>query len=389
MADITIITDGIGSGEFGGENRRVVWVSDTVGYYFYNDSGGDVNYTKTTDAGAAWGTPVEFHSLAGDISCWYDRWTPGDTGDFIHVAIFRYTGNDVYYTSLDTSDDTIGSEIVVQSFSGNRSANPYRVSITKAKGGNLYVHGFDTTNSHTFERSTDGGDSWAARATILDASQNVDEVILIPGSNAADDQDIQAIYGDVSGGDVVVTLKAYDDSANSWSESSTIVTAENGGDIFQQMAVTIRHSDEHLLLVVVDDAATVRDIRVWDLNGTGSITEKTAVISNVNLLRTVSISIDQNTDDVYIFWGRSPTTTDPVVYKKSDDGGGTWGSQQAYSETDRLYRAIDVPISVDNQGGVIGPCMWEDAAEDVWFNVGNAITIAAVAVSKPGHVMFF
>lgn len=378
MADITILTDGQGNGDRGGENRRTVTLGTTI-YYFYNDAGGAVNYVKSTDSGATWDAPIEFHSLAGHISCWYDRWTPGDTGNLIHVSVFRYTGNTTFYITLDTSDDSISTAVQVHDFTLNGAANNNKISITKAKAGNLYIAEINIVNEHFFKRSTDGGATWTSRTSPYEAAA-VDSVILLPASNPDDDNDVQCIFEDgVGDANPVITLKVYDDSANSWSESATIVTLDDPGNVPQHMALTLRHSDEHLITVLLTDTVLVRDLRVWDINGTGSIVEKTAVISDIVDIRGVSIAIDQNTDDLYVFWSLSPTAANPIVFKKSTDGATTWGTQQAYSETDRVYRALDVDISVGGQGGFVAPCMWDNTALDVWFNVGNAVVIAAGA----------
>ena len=66
-----------------------VFINDTHGYVFYIDAASDnVAYRNTTDGGSTWNDAV---SISTDrnfnkVAIWYDQWTPGGTGDKIHIA---------------------------------------------------------------------------------------------------------------------------------------------------------------------------------------------------------------------------------------------------------------------------------------------------------------
>jgi hypothetical protein len=66
-----------------------VFISDQVGYKFYVDNPGTCVYSKTTNGGTSWGTAVVVNSLntCFGIVVWYDRWTPGDNGNNIHILV--------------------------------------------------------------------------------------------------------------------------------------------------------------------------------------------------------------------------------------------------------------------------------------------------------------
>ena len=174
MPDITIITDGFAQGNLGGGNRRTMWATPLVGYYFYDDAGGAVNYAKTDDGGATWAAPVEFHDASGQIACWPDWRTAGDSGNLIHVAIIENAGHTVFYRSLDTEGDVISSAVQLQDWAGSVSLVNGRISITKAVGGNLYVSAKGLlTGNIIFQRSVDGGVSWTTRREVPEGHASV------------------------------------------------------------------------------------------------------------------------------------------------------------------------------------------------------------------------
>jgi phosphoribosyl-AMP cyclohydrolase len=74
---------------------QTVFISDSTGYTFYRDSAGECVYSKTTNSGNSWGTAVTVDAQTDCIRIvvWYDQWTPGGTGDTIHIA------------TMDTSED--------------------------------------------------------------------------------------------------------------------------------------------------------------------------------------------------------------------------------------------------------------------------------------------
>src|SRR5688572_30072146 len=82
MADVTVTTLLSGGGAVRAQ-FPIVWKSPSVGYCFYISSTGtsDLVYKKTTDSGGTWGAEV---SVSTDtvlaFGCWYDQWTPGDSG---------------------------------------------------------------------------------------------------------------------------------------------------------------------------------------------------------------------------------------------------------------------------------------------------------------------
>jgi hypothetical protein len=384
MADTTVDTTVDPNLNIRVQESGPVWTDASTGYIIYEDDAFDVVYQKTANGGATWGSPVTVHTgTVARLSIWFDKWTTGDAGTKIHIAYVDGGSEDVFYRDLDTSGDTLGTARTVFAgvsfvFGGWTSGT---VSITKSRGGYLYV-GFwgDAGGENGFFRSTDAGVNWTSRAALAD-DDSVDAILLRP-SNEADDQDIWCIYWDRSADEI--SLKTYDDSGNSWSETS-VETSMADAVNYHTMAASIRQSDGHLILAAWSELdATTADLMVWDINGSGSITAKTDVVTNLAESSQVSVFINQQNDDIYIAYLKGGTweSTVDVMYKKSTDGGASWGAEQAYSEAaaDDL-RLVTSGLGVGDDGGIFQPVWFNDDLDDLFVNLVNDVVISAAGVT--------
>ena len=149
--------------------------STTVGYWFYKDGDNLFKYSKTSDGGQSWGAGVTISTTGNIIAhdVWFDKWTPGDSGTLIHTCYFGTSTDDVFWRTLNTSGDGLGTERIV--FAGatftQSSANPF-CSVTKTRSGYIYVaYDGDAGAEKGLFRSTDSGTSWSANlsTTFLEA----------------------------------------------------------------------------------------------------------------------------------------------------------------------------------------------------------------------------
>lgn len=324
--------------------RSLVFTTASIGYAFFTDGDGDFKYSKTTDGGASWGAAVAVGpadtNQASDV--WFDQWTPGDAGTLIHCAYLGSGLDDVYYRSLDTNGDTLGTSTAVfvgSTFLANRSTF---VSITKTRSGYLYcAFQGDSGAEKGLHLSTDGGGTWSSSLSTTFVEAALDNCVLFPASNTGDDNDCWALYHDASV--EALTLKMWDSSASSASESATIATVtDNATDLTGQYSFSgsVRHSDGHLIASTVTEFDTVNsDHRVFDINGTSSITEKTAITTDIDDHYYQAVFIDQLTDDIYVAYNGKRdgldvlATSSKVYYTKSTDDGATWSAgDTAYME---------------------------------------------------------
>lgn len=326
--------------------RSVVFTTADVGYWFFVDGGGDFSYTKTTDGGATWGVPVQIGPNDTDLAfdVWYDQWTPGDTtGTLIHMVWFGSTLDDALYRTLDTNGDTLGTQRTVFNGATAVSGAGNCISVAKMRSGYLYcAFDLDAGAEKGLHRSTDGGATWSANLSTTFVEATRDRFLLFPASNTGDNNDCWCIYQDASAD--ALTLKMWDSSAASASESATIQThiesVQGLPDESVGFSASVRLSDGHLILAAVSERdTTTADHEVWDINGTGSITALTAITTNIDDHYYPAVFIDQLTNDIYVAFNglrdgtETLTTTTKVYYTKSTDDGTTWSAgSTAYME---------------------------------------------------------
>lgn len=340
----------------------MVWVTPSTAYLLYWASG--MNYIKTTDGGYTWSLPVSVYSSIQSWvghAVWFDQWTPGSSGTLIHMIYSEAGSDDILYRSLDISSDTLGTQTTV--FNGaSFTASAGVLSITRAVGGNLYV-GFngDGGTETGFYRSTDVGGTWASRSNFVEAA-TTDYFHLLP-ANLADTQDIWAVFLDTSANEY--SLKTYDDSGNSWSETAiTSVTTAPNAQMY--LAAIVRPSDGHILFAGWTDVLnTNADILTYDITDAGTITAKTNVLTDINNAQWVGLALDGDGYVSCYYAGHedeSEATLRGVYRKVSTDGMATWSAQERLivngilSGTNINYaphHASRFPL-VAYQGGAVG-----------------------------------
>ncbi|KKK84062.1 hypothetical protein LCGC14_2787140, partial [marine sediment metagenome] len=150
-------------------------------------------------------------------------------------------------------------------------------------------------------------------------------------------------------------------------------------NFFYQMSASPRHSDNHVILAVWSelDAATA-DLKVWDIGGSGDITAMADVVTDLDESAQVAVFINQQNNDIYVAYIKGGTweATADIKYKKSTDGGTTWGSEQTYSEgTADDLRALWAGVSVGADGGRFQPVFFNDDLNDLFVNLTNDVNI--------------
>ncbi len=399
MADVTVEDAADTTLNFTAQRIGPVWTDKDTGYIIFGDDTLDVQYRKTTDGGASWGDPVAVSGAisAESVDVWFDKWTPGDSGTVIHIWWLDSAAADVKYRSLDTADDSLGTERTVFDGASMTTTNrtSHALSGTKAVGGNLYVQFWldSDGNERGFYRSVDSGANWTSRTDGADGTA-CDEVMCLPDDDSADNEDIVMIYWDRSANEL--SIKKYDDSGNSWGETSIATSMNDRGDLLQMDAV-VRHSDGHVILVAWSDAdLSTTDLRVWDITlATPTITAKTDVITNKDDVICVGLLIDQNTDDLYVAYlgdedgSETAFITLTAFYKKSADGGGSWGSQTAYQE-DAADDSRHISAGESTPGAAEGrfePVFFNTDINDLFVNKVNSVELGAAGAATRRYTL--
>jgi hypothetical protein len=220
------------------------------------------------------------------------------------------------------------------------------LSITRAVGGNVYCKTvIDAGAEGGFFRLANANvpnGAWDAARTVDEVIASSDQMILLPDYDAADTQDILAIFMDASANEI--SRKLYDDSANTWSETS-IATSMNDSlatTAFPHFAVAMDIANTRHILVAWSDVDVANsDLRCWIVDS-GTITEVTNVVLNsTDDQGLCAISIDLQTGYWHVFYaGKSDgsetwTSAVNLYMKVSKDAGTTWGAETLV--TNRTY----------------------------------------------------
>lgn len=321
----------------GGGINYLVQTPTGVLYYVYVDSGSDVAFRKSSDGGLTWGPPtVVFAGTVTALSIWYDRWS-GISAGLIHCAYAESATDDILYRTIDTeSSDALSTQTTI--FLGASTAANGWLSITRARGGNVYCYGcIDSGAEGGFFRLPNANvpnGAWDAARTNPEALASADQAILVPGF-AADNQDIMAIFIDASANEI--SRYVHDDSGNSWGETSisTGIVEQAVGTAFPHFAAAVDLANSRILVVCWNaiDAAN-QDLLGWTVTESAiTAFTTTPVLNATDDCGLAAIAIDTVAGYWWIFYGGKSDgsetflTSINIYCKCSKDSGATWGPE--------------------------------------------------------------
>jgi len=248
--------------------------------------------------------------------------------------------------------------------------------MVKARGGNIYVGGWiDDTGENGFFRATQSpATSFASRTTVADG--NIPDRIVFGAGGETDSNDILVAYGDKDASEL--TVKTYDDSANSWSESAAIDVFTTADDHYMIDAVD-RFSDNHFIVAIWNARSDSNgDLAIHDITDGTTFSEKTDVVTNQNVIGSgPAILINQKNDDLYVAYVNATPSTS-VKYRKSTDDAGSWGAITDISVVSGNLDVVMGGTSVGDDGGRWMPVWFDDDLDDLTTNKDNSVEIAGL-----------
>lgn len=334
----------------GAGTRYLVQTPSGVLYCVFIDSGADVYFKKSSDGGLSWNSPTQvFSGNTISLSIWYDRWS-GISAGLIHCAYTETGGHDTLYRTIDTaSSDALSTQTTIFAGASAVTTGSF-ISISRARGGNVYCRTqIDAGAEGGFFRLPNANvpnGAWDAARTINEASATLDQMILLPGF-AADNQDMIAIFWDASANEV--SRQLYDDSANTWAETSIatsmveVTTATN----FPHFAAAVDLTNSRIILIAWNGVDTANaDLLCWTVTES-AITAKADVVTNgTDDQGCCAISIDNQTGYWYaIYGGKSDGsetwgTSVNLYFKVSKDTGTTWGPETLLTTSGSLIMGL-------------------------------------------------
>jgi hypothetical protein len=360
------------------------WSDESTAVIVFVDTGIDTTFARTDDKGASWAITEIKAGSTRSLACWYDKETPGNAGTLVHIAWLEDTVDDVYYRTLDVADGTLGTQRTVDgSITSGFAPNLNRITITQTVSGNIIVAFSTQTEIECYKSADNFATPGTDIADVYEVATAEDYCLLFPAATA-DDDDACALFWDRSADEI--SLKVYDDSGDTWTEKSisgSMVDEVRNMD----MDGSVRHSDSHILMAAHSRSDhTTDDLRTWDLTvddpdaANCTVTAKTNIFTDQVESARASVWINQQTDQVRIAYlkGGVWTETVDVVYHISNDGMGSWGGEQAYSEGGPDdFRTCHAGRTVGDAGGRYQPSFYDDDEVDIYVNEVNDTEIAA------------
>lgn len=348
--------------------KHVVCTSDTICYAFYIDSDSDVAYQKSTDGGTTWGgtgTDIDAGTWVS-MSVWYDQWTPGDSGTYVHIAYYS-TADDIMYDRFDTANDTsLGTEVTVASAGAQGSLTASNdVAVSKGTDGDLYVATVDETAptapsnfTHKCANGSDctsagnwvsaGSNPWDGDTNDVDAAHSL-ILLPLPDNASHDVGDMLLVSHDVTAN--LVEYKVFDDSAGTWSSNfTTVIASTNDSTTYlHSLSGTVDLNDGDVYISVVHNPGTTNtsEIRAYKYSG-GSWSALTDpwpdTTDGSSAIVDSAIGIDANSGALYVIYNRGASATaNDVYYAVSVNDGSSWSADNLLSGgTDRNHRSVSV-----------------------------------------------
>ncbi len=360
------------------------WANTLDAVIIYKNTTGDPTTSRTADGGATWGAPVDLEaSNMKQLAAFFDKEVPGDNENLVHVVWLDDADNDFHYRTIDANTGTLGTirSINAAVVGIQSTAVDHRVGICKTVGGNLIAFYETDSESNTY-RSVDAGENWTSRADVSETAGQQDWVLLYPATTT-DDNDACAVFWDVSASEI--SIKMYDDSADTWTESS--ILSSMVADVQNiAMDAVIRHSDGMLFGAAHSDEDTTGDDLLTFAVLPNSIaaptinTGTTAVFTNQAASSQVAMFINQQNNNVYAAYLKGGTweATVDCVFHISANGMTSWGAEQAYSEAaaDDL-RFVHAGRTAGASGGFYQPAFYNDDLGEIFVNIVNHTPISS------------
>jgi hypothetical protein len=331
-ADVTIDGTADTSGSDHLSAPRMVFITDKIGYMFYNDSTGSAGFAKTYDGGTTWSgfTQITSQTDTEGMSIWFDQWTSGITGGYIHITFLDRGDDDLWYERVDTTNnDAQLGEVSINGGSTQIAGTREGAVVTRGTDGILYVAEFDSDGGAKILNcsascGTAGNWSEVAGSGIDDA----DPLKLVPLSRGS----IMVVRHDQTAEDIESNIW----NGSSWTGFTDIDTsAPASGTYFNTATVVVRRSTNVVYLSYISSAGTndTAELRTAVYDGS-SWTAKTDVLDAADIgaaetLISASLAVDEESGDVYVVYirGDAANNTTNVYYKKSTDRMVSWGSE--------------------------------------------------------------
>jgi hypothetical protein len=275
---------------------------------------------------AQWGPDVRLtNNTANSYTSANTGWSIAATGDTVHAVWYDFRdGNyETYYKRSTDGGSTWGTDTRLTA-SANNSWSPS----VAAAGDTVHAVWYDDRDGNWeiyYKRSTDGGASWGSDTRLSsDVSASTSPSVAVAGAT------VHVVWNDDRDGNFELYYKRSTDGGASWDSDARLT---NDPDTSFHPNVAVRGAGVHV--VWWDDRDGNFEIYYKrSTNGGASWSADARLTDDPGLSREASVAV--NGALVHVVWADDRDGSPRIYYKRSTDGGSTWGG--------------DAPLKADSSG---------------------------------------
>lgn len=352
---------------------NIVFINNSHGYIFFQKTNGgmaEIIYYKTTDNGTIWEGPINIDCGPPEyrfrsFSCWFDQWTPNNTGTKIHFVANSISDDEMVYNYLDTQDDSSSGEwTVIMPSGGSHNAPDGGGTVTVSTDGLIFGASWMTYGPQFAKFDSSWYDITPPYSFLMDDD---DHGQLLPLSGG----DILCLYEDASENSLYSFT--YNEDLDTWDTSPTFVTTiisetilpEDSYNNNANWGATIDPNTHNIYAILNNDILSATgDLETWvffDHNRSWS--QKTDIVTNCGINGDEAKPIyDISNNDLYAVYIINNT----VFVKNSTDGGESWGSGRRVSTTQSAWNVLRTDFISSERLYVI---YFDEENNDVYGNI--------------------
>jgi hypothetical protein len=287
-----------------GDTIHVVWRDD-------RDGNTEIYYKRSTDAGVSWGSDTRLTSDVGN-SAWASLAVAGSA---VHVTWTddRDGNAEIYYKGSSDGGATWGSDTRLS----NDPHNSFNSSVA-ASGSQVHVVWHDDRDGNAeiyYNRSTDAGTTWSGDTRLTNDS-HTSQWASVAVAGAA----VRVVWRDDRDGNLEVYYKRSTDGGASWGSDTRLTTA-----LLDAGPPSIAVAGNPVHVVWADPREGNPEIYYKrSTDGGGTWSDDLRLTSDTCNSDRPSVAVAGNV--VHVVWYDTRDGTREIYYKRSTDGGTSWGS---------------------------------------------------------------
>ena len=345
-----------------GDSVHVVWHDNRDGNY-------EIYYKRSTDGGSSWGadtrlTNNSFYSGYSSVSV---------SGQVVHVIWLddRDGNTEIYYkrsinggSSWEADTRLTNSSLLSEYPSVSVSGQTAHVVWVDSRDGNSEIY---------YKRSTDGGSSWGADTRLTNnSSLSEDPCVSVSG------QVIHIVFYDNRDGNYEIYYKRSTDGGSSWGAdmrltNNALISGRPSVSISGQFVHVLWHDNRDGNYEIYNKRSTDGGLS-WEAD--------TRLTNNSSLSEYPAVSVSGQV--VHAVWNDSRDGNPELYYKRSIDGGSSWGADTRLTNSTNSSYYPSVAIS-----GQTVHIVWSDMRDgnsEIYYKrdpTGNPVGIQNISNEIP------